>query len=308
MKTVRIATRKSRLALWQSEHVAQGLRSAHPGLEVELVPMSTRGDELLDRSLAEIGGKGLFLKELETAVLDGRADLAVHSLKDVPAESPAGLQLAAFLPRADTADLCFSNDGNGLDTLPAGATVGTSSLRRASQLKAVRPDLEVISVRGNVETRLQKLAAGQVDAVILAAAGIVRLGLEHRSARRLEAPGWLPAPGQGVITVECRVGDEAIRSLIAALDCPSTRPAVEAERAVVAALGADCRMPLAALARIQGDRLELHVRLGDAEGRLVDARVAGPASRAGELGFQAGAELLAAGGERILSGMKNQWD
>lgn len=300
MKRVRIATRKSRLALWQSEHVAARLRAAGGVDDVELVPLSTRGDRVLDRPLAEIGGKGLFLKELEQALLDGRADLAVHSLKDVPAESPPGLVLAAWLERADPCDLWFDRDGSGPDAMASGARVGTSSLRRASQLKALYPHLEVAELRGNVETRLARLDQGRVDAVILAAAGIGRLGIRRPGAVRLEAPAWLPAPGQGVIVVQCREDDDATRTMVAGIGCARTATEVAAERAVVAALGADCRMPLAALAESVDDRLRLSVRLGAADGRLIEARGTAHPAEAEALGVRLAAELMDDGGRELL--------
>jgi hydroxymethylbilane synthase len=202
LSLLRIATRKSALALWQAEHVAGLLRTAHPGLRVELVPLSTRGDEILDQPLASIGGKGLFLKELEVAMLQARADLAVHSLKDVPAELEPGFALPAILPRADAADAFVSPRYADLAALPSGARVGTSSLRRQAQLRALRPDLALLDLRGNVGTRLKKLDAGEYDAIVLACAGLERLGLHERIRGRLAAPGWLPAPGQAAIAIE----------------------------------------------------------------------------------------------------------
>ena len=218
MTTLRIATRKSPLALWQSEHVAARLRDAHPGLAVELVPMSTRGDEVLDRSLAAIGGKGLFLKELELAMLRGEADCAVHSLKDVPMELEGPFALPAILTRADPADAFVSNHYDGIASLPHGARVGTSSLRRQAQLRALRPDLVLLDLRGNVNTRLAKLDAGEYDAIVLACAGLLRLGFGSRIRLRLAAPDWLPAPAQGAIAVECRADDAETQALFSALD------------------------------------------------------------------------------------------
>ncbi|TVQ30462.1 MAG: hydroxymethylbilane synthase [Wenzhouxiangella sp.] len=302
MSKLKIATRKSRLALWQSEHVADALRAAHPDLDVMLVPMSTRGDEVLDRSLAEIGGKGLFLKELEAALLDGRADIAVHSLKDVPAQSPPGLELAAVLARADWADLWLQKDGHSPAELAPGSRVGTSSLRRQSQLLRRFPHLEVVPVRGNVETRLGLMTSGQVDAVILAAAGIDRLGIDVPYRQALAAPEFLPAPGQGVIVIQCRSEDEAIRSRVQAIHCRATQVAVSAERAVVAALGGDCRMPLAALAERQGEQLGLQARLASPDGRqCLDATVSGSAEDAVQLGQRAAEHLIEQGGLRLLS-------
>src|SRR5688572_11573014 len=262
MTTLRIATRKSPLALWQSEHVADRLRAAHPGLTVTLVPMSTRGDEVLDRSLAAIGGKGLFLKELELAMLRGEADCAVHSLKDVPMELEPGFTLPAILERADHADAFVSNHHDGIDGLPLGAVVGTSSLRRQGQLRALRPDLVLRDLRGNVNTRLAKLDAGEYDAIVLACAGLARLGFDSRIRARLDAPHWLPAPAQGAIAIECRDDDATTRDLCAALDHAATRTCVEAERAMNRALHGSCHVPVAALARLHGAELELHGLVG----------------------------------------------
>lgn len=300
MKKITIATRKSRLALWQTEHCAERLRAAHPGLQIELLPMSTRGDEVLDRSLAEIGGKGLFLKELEAALLDGRADLAVHSLKDMPAEQPYGLAVTAFLPRANPCDLWISHDGAPLESLPAGSRVGSSSLRRVSQILARRGDLELVPLRGNVETRLRAVAERKVDATLLAAAGLERLEIVPETASAMPVPAWLPAPGQGIIAVQQRSGDEDLQRLLAALHCPESTLQARAERAVVRALGGDCRMPLAAWATLDGDRMTLHARLGDARGGLIDAHMQGGIDEAETLGRQAARQLLDNGGREVL--------
>ncbi|HET7931345.1 MAG TPA: hydroxymethylbilane synthase [Rhodanobacteraceae bacterium] len=275
--TLRIATRKSPLALWQAEHVAQRLRDAHPGLAVELLPLSTRGDEVLDRSLAAIGGKGLFLKELEVALAEGHADLAVHSLKDVPAHLDAGFTLAAMLARADCADAWVSNDFDSLDALPQGARVGTSSLRRAAQLRAQRGDLDVADLRGNVGTRLAKLDRGDYAAIILAVAGLERMGLGERVRARLAPPDWLPAPGQAAIAVETRSGDARVIESVAVLDDAATRRSVGAERALNAELGGDCTMPLGAWCETRADgTLCLRGLLGDArDGRLLRAAAEG---------------------------------
>jgi hydroxymethylbilane synthase len=299
---IRIATRKSRLALWQTEHVAEKLKSAHPELEVQLLPMSTRGDEVLDRSLAEIGGKGLFLKELEKALLDGQADIAVHSLKDVPAESPEGLKLAVVLPRADWADLWLTRDGREPAELKPGSRVGTSSLRRQSQLLKQFPGLEVVPIRGNVETRLNLMLDGKLDAVILAAAGIERLGLDLAHQLRLQPPQFLPAPGQGVIVVQCREEDSRTQALLSALHCETTGLCVAAERGVVAALGGDCRMPLAALARLNGNEISLMARLSSPDGsQCIDVELSGQAASAAGIGMRAGQAILDRGGMRIAS-------
>lgn len=302
-KQLRIATRKSRLALWQSEYVRQVLQQAWPELEIELLPLSTRGDEVLDRPLAEIGGKGLFLKELEHALLDQRADLAVHSLKDVPAESPPGLCLAAFLPRADAEDVWISRDGRAPDALPAGSRVGSSSLRRMSQLKALRNDLQLVGLRGNVETRLNAVTDGRVDATILAAAGLRRLGIEPAEAVPLPLDTWLPAPGQGVITVQCRAHDADVIERLNRIHCTNTADTIAAERAVIQTLGGDCRMPLAAYAVLQDGKIRLRARLGSAEGRLIDAESTAFVGDSVRLGQQVAEQLLKMGGDKIIAGL-----
>ena len=297
--TLRIATRKSALALWQAEHVAALLRAAHPGLMVDLVPLSTRGDEILDRPLAAIGGKGLFLKELEVAMLEGRADLAVHSLKDVPAELEPGFALPAILPRADAADAFVSNDHADLAALPLGAKVGTSSLRRQAQLRALRPDLELLDLRGNVGTRLAKLDAGHYDAVVLACAGLERLGLAARIRSRLAAPGWLPAPGQAAIAIEARADQPATLALLAVLDDADTRLEVAAERAMNQALGGSCTVPVGAWCTLTERGLHLRGLVGDAaSGRLLHAQADGV--DAVELGHAVAQALFAQGAAEFL--------
>jgi len=298
-ETLRIATRKSPLALWQTEHVAARLRAAHPGLTVELLPLSTRGDEVLDRSLAAIGGKGLFLKELEVALAEGRADLAVHSLKDVPAQLDAQFTLAAILERADCADAFVSNDYASLDDLPQGARVGTSSLRRSAQLRARRPDVDIADLRGNVGTRLAKLDRGEYAAIVLAVAGLQRMDFDARIRSRLAPPDWLPAPGQAAITVETRAHDTRVIECVKVLDDGGTRRAVAAERALNAELGGDCTMPLGAWCETCADgTLRLRGLLGDArDGRLLRAEATGedPAGLGRELALllkQKGADAL----------------
>ena len=299
--TLRIATRKSQLALWQSEHVATLLRQAHPGLEVELVPLSTKGDEILDRALSAIGGKGLFLKELEVAMQRGEADCAVHSLKDVPMELEPGFALPAVLERADYADAFVSNQHREVAALPQGACVGTSSLRRKAQLRALRPDLELRDLRGNVNTRLAKLDAGEYDAIVLACAGLQRLGLDERIRGRLLAPEWLPSPAQGAIAIECRDDDPQLASLLAALDHAPTRTCVEAERAMNRALHGSCHVPVAALAKLEGGALVLQGLVGDADtGRLVRAEASGPAHAPGSLGGEVAQMLLDRGAGELL--------
>lgn len=299
---MQIATRKSPLALWQTEHVADQLRAVHPELAVSLLPLSTRGDEVLDRSLSEIGGKGLFLKELEKALLDGRADIAVHSLKDVPAVSPPGLKLSVVLPRASWADLWIDRDGRSPADMPAGSRVGTSSLRRQSQLLRNYPQLEVVPIRGSVQTRLGLITSGHVDAVVLAQAGIDRLELPLAHRLALGPPDFIPAPGQGVIVVQCRDDDPETEALLTPLQCPVTLACSEAERGVVAALGGDCRMPLAALGEIVNGRLKLQARLASPDGQdCLDVTLEGAVDSARFLGEKAGAQLMDQGAMRILS-------
>lgn len=299
---LRIATRQSALALWQAEHVAHRLRQEHPGLPVELVPMSTRGDQVLDRPLAEIGGKGLFLKELEIALVEDRADIAVHSLKDVPAELELGFALVAVLPRADAADAFVSNSYATIVELPPGARVGTSSLRRQAQLRAVRPDLQLVDLRGNLNTRLAKLDTGQYDAIILAAAGLERLGMGTRIRSLLVAPDWLPAPGQAAIAVEARAGDARVAALVALLHDSETDVVVRAERAFNAALGGSCTLPVGAHAVLGERELHLHGLVGDpAQGTLLRGELSGTAQAPEALGEALGAMLLRQGADELLA-------
>lgn len=302
MKRLRIATRQSALALWQAEHVAARLRMAHPGIDIELVPMTTRGDQVLDRPLSEIGGKGLFLKELEVAMLEDRADIAVHSLKDVPMELEPGFSIGAVLERADAADAFISNAYARLDELPNAARVGTSSLRRQAQLRALRPDLELLDLRGNVNTRLAKLDAGNYDAIILACAGLERLGMGDRIRSRLIAPEWLSAVAQGAIAIEQRVGDERVGGLVAVLDDADTRRCVECERAMNRRLHGSCNVPIAGYCVETESGLVLYGLVGDAgSGQLVRAEVeiAGR-DRGVELGEQVASLLLERGAAAIL--------
>jgi hydroxymethylbilane synthase len=302
MTTLRIATRKSPLALWQSEHVADCLRAAHPGLDVVLVPMSTRGDEVLDRSLAAIGGKGLFLKELELAMQRSDADCAVHSLKDVPMELEPGFALPAILARADHADAFVSNHFDGIDDLPHGARVGTSSLRRQAQLRARRPDLQLLDLRGNVNTRLAKLDGGDYDAIVLACAGLQRLGFGARIRARLDAPEWLPAPAQGAITIECRDDDPGIAGLFAALDHARTRSCVEAERAMNRALHGSCHVPVAAFAQLDGETISLAGLVGSAsDGTIVRVDARGSVDAPDTLGIRVAGMLLAQGAGELIN-------
>jgi hydroxymethylbilane synthase len=303
MTALRIATRQSALALWQANHVAARLRAAHAGVAIELVPLSTRGDLLLDRPLASIGGKGLFLKELEVAMLDGHADIAVHSLKDVPMELDADFALGAVLERADPADAFVSRNYERIDRLPGGARVGTSSLRRQAQLRALRPDLTLLDLRGNVGTRLSKLDAGDYDAIILACAGLERLGEARRIRSRLEPPHWLPAAAQGAIAIEYRSGDERVAALLAPLDDPATSVCVSAERALTRHLQGNCQVPIAAFCVETESGLHLSGLVGEVTtGKLLRAAGAGPAAAPDELGRQVAEQLLALGAGDLLRG------
>lgn len=298
---VRIATRASELALWQSRHVAAELEAAWPGLTIELVPITTAGDRILDRPLAAIGGKGLFIKELEVALFEGRADFAVHSMKDVPWELPEELHIPVILAREDARDVLFSAAGSALLDLPQGARVGTSSLRRRSQLLALRPDLELLDLRGNVPTRIGRLAHGDYDAIVLAAAGLKRLGLFSAGACALSTEDMLPAVGQGAIGIECRRGDLHVERLIAPLHDTSTAVCVAAERAMNARLGGSCTVPVAGHALLDGQNLRLRGLVAAVDGEeLVRQTASGAASEAERIGNALGQALLAAGADRIL--------
>ncbi len=304
MNVLRIATRESPLALWQARHVQTLLQRAHPGLAVELVPMTTAGDQLLDRSLATVGGKGLFVKELETALLQGRADIAVHSMKDVPAQLPPGLCLSAFLRGEDPRDAMVSNRYDSLAALPAGAVVGSSSLRRQAQLRLQRPDLQLRELRGNVGTRLRKLDEGQYDAILLAHAGLLRLGLQSRIRESFAVEVFVPAIAQGVIGVECREDDSATRQCLAPLHHPASATRLAAERALNARLGGACTVPVAGHAVLHGTRLRLDALVAAPDGsRVVRAALEGKAADAAALGTALAEHLLAAGAHDILSGL-----
>ena len=302
--TLRIATRKSALAMWQANHVQSLLREAHAGIEIELVPIVTQGDRILDRPLAEIGGKGLFLKELEYAMLNGDADLAVHSMKDVPADMAEGLVLDAVLPRANPFDALVSRDNCLLADLPAGARVGTSSLRRRSQLLALREDLDVSDLRGNVDTRLRKLAEGQYDAIILACAGLQRLGLGEHITETLQPPDWLPASTQGIIGLQCRQNDTRTRALIAPLADANTMVVASAERAVAQVLEATCQVPLAVYAVLDDGVVTVNSWVSTPDGKKrVQASGQAPAANAVELGERTAAELLENGAGDIIAAL-----
>ena len=301
MNLIRIATRKSALALWQAEHVAARLRALHPHLGVELVPMTTRGDQVLDRPLAAIGGKGLFLKELEVAMQEHRADIAVHSFKDVPMELEPGFTIAAVLERADAADAFVSNAYTRLDELPANARVGTSSLRRQAQLRALRPDLDVRDLRGNVNTRLAKLDAGEYDAIILACAGLERLGFHARIATRLTPPEWLPAVAQGAIAIECREGDLRVHNWVQGLNDAHTERCVSAERAMNRRLHGSCSVPIAGYCVETEAGLSLWGLVGDADnGKLLRADANGPLDDPQGLGDRVAATLRELGADAML--------
>ncbi len=301
-RTLRIATRKSPLALWQANFVKDRLEALHPDLQVELVPMSTQGDKILDTPLAKVGGKGLFVKELETAMLEGRADIAVHSMKDVPVEFPDGLGLHTICEREDPRDAFVSNHFNQIDELPQGAVVGTSSLRRQCQLRAARPDLVIRDLRGNVNTRLAKLDAGEYDAIILAAAGLKRLEMAHRIAAFIEPEQSLPANGQGAVGIECRLDDHELHALLAPLEHPETRIRVLTERAMNRALQGGCQVPIGAYALVQGEEVWLRGLVGSPDGsRVIRDEIRGPLAEGEALGHTLAQRLLAAGADVILA-------
>ena len=302
IREIRIATRKSALALWQAEYVKACLEQAHPGLLVSLVPMVSRGDKLLDAPLAKIGGKGLFVKELETALLDNEADIAVHSMKDVPMDFPEGLGLFCICEREDPRDAFVSNTFASLDELPAGSVVGTSSLRRQAQLLALRPDLKIHFLRGNVNTRLAKLDASEYDAIILAAAGLIRLGFGARIRASISVEASLPAGGQGAVGIECRSADAEIHALLAPLHHRETALRVTAERALNKHLNGGCQVPIACYALLEDEQLWLRGLVGQPDGGLLlRAEGRAPAADAEALGVQVAEALLAQGASAILA-------
>lgn len=304
MNTLKIATRQSPLALWQAEHIKARLQALHPGLTVELVKFVTQGDKILDTPLAKIGGKGLFVKELENALLDGRADLAVHSMKDVPMDLPDNLTLAVICERENPFDAFVSNQYLTLDDLPQGARLGTSSLRRKSQIQAYRPDLTIIDLRGNVGTRLGKLDAGEYDAIILAAAGLKRLQLESRIKKILPADLSLPAVGQGALGLECRSNDQAVLTLIAPLSDPATNICIRAERAFNRTLQGGCQVPIAGFAVLENNQLTMQGRVGSPDGQqLLKAEISGAPEQAEQLGKQLAQRLLEQGAGELLAAL-----
>ncbi|MEW8043558.1 MAG: hydroxymethylbilane synthase [gamma proteobacterium symbiont of Phacoides pectinatus] len=301
-KTLRIATRKSPLANWQAEHVSRKLRQAHPGLRVELVGMSTKGDKILDTPLAKIGGKGLFVKELEQGMLEGLADIAVHSMKDVPVELPEGLHLAVIMEREDPRDAFVSNHHQGVEELPDGAVVGTASLRRQCQLQERRPDLRIATLRGNVNTRLRKLDEGEFDAIILASAGLKRLGFEDRITGFLEPEQSLPAIGQGAIGIECRADDPWVNGLLEVLHDEETAICVAAERAMNNRLMGGCQVPIGGYAVLNHGRLYMRGLVGEPDGtHIMRAEVSGTTDQAEELGIALAEELLGQGADQVLA-------
>ncbi len=299
--TIRIATRKSPLALWQAEHVRAALMAAHPGLQVEIHGMTTRGDKILDTPLAKIGGKGLFVKELEVGMLEGAADIAVHSMKDVPVDFPAGLQLAVILEREDPRDAFVSNNYDSIEDLPQGAKLGTASLRRQCQISAYRPDLEILPLRGNVNTRLSKLDNGEYDAIILAAAGLKRLGFDDRIRSALSPQQSLPAIGQGAIGIECRSDDERVQALLQPLHHEQTAVCVAAERAMNERLNGGCQVPIAGYATLDGERLSISGLVGEPDGsRILRKQISGKIEEAAALGASIAESLLEQGADEIL--------
>lgn len=299
---VRIATRQSPLALWQAEYVKSRLQDMHPGLQVELVKMVTQGDKILDTPLAKVGGKGLFVKELETGMLAGEADIAVHSMKDVPVSFPEGLCLAVVCPRENPFDAFVSNQFASIEDLPQGAKVGTSSMRRQCQLRAWRPDLQILDLRGNVNTRLRKLDEDQYDAIILACAGLIRLGFADRIKQQIPDSISLPAIGQGAVGIEARSGDDRILQLIAGLNDDDTATRVAAERAMNLRLEGGCQVPIGGFATLEGDQVYLRGLVGRPDGTsIIRGEIRGTRDQVEQIGTQLADELLAQGADKILA-------
>ncbi|PMH45457.1 hydroxymethylbilane synthase [Vibrio sp. 10N.286.49.B3] len=306
---IRIATRKSPLALWQAYYVRDALQAAHPGLEVELVTMVTKGDIILDTPLAKVGGKGLFVKELEVAMLEGRADLAVHSMKDVPVDFPEGLGLVTICQREDPRDAFVSNTYKTIAELPQGAVVGTCSLRRQCQLKEQRPDLIIKDLRGNVGTRLGKLDAGNYDAIVLAAAGLKRLELEDRIASFIEPEESLPAVGQGAVGIECRLDDERLIKLLEPLNHTDTADRVTCERAMNLTLEGGCQVPIGSYSLLESDNIWLRALVGEPDGsQIIRGEIRGHRQDAEQLGVQLGQQLLNDGAREILTKLYSEHD
>jgi len=302
-KTLKIATRKSPLALWQAEHVKARLESLYPDLSVELVKMTTKGDQILNSPLSKIGGKGLFIKELEVGMMEGEADIAVHSMKDVPYEIPQGFELGAILERENPFDAFVSNNFASVDELPQGAKVGTCSQRRIVQLKSIRPDLEILDLRGNVNTRLKKLDDGEYDAIILACAGLIRLGFEDRIKQQIPADTSLPAVGQGAVGIEIRENDQEIIDIIKPLIDEETSSRVIAERAMNARLEGGCSVPIAGFATLDDNKLSLTGMVGNVEsGEMIKQKISGNKDNAEALGIELADKMLELGAREVLKG------
>ncbi len=301
-QTLKIATRKSPLALWQANYVKNALERIHPNLTVELLPLMSQGDKLLATPLSQIGGKGLFVKELETAIIERRADIAVHSVKDMPVDLPDSLVIATYCEREDPRDVFISNRYSSFNQLPPGAIIGTASLRRQCQLKALRPDILVHTLRGNVNTRLQKLDDDEYDAIILAAAGIIRLEKTERISEYFSVEQILPGIGQGSVCIETRSFDQTTMNLIAALDHEPTRIRITAERAMNERLDGGCQVPMAAYATLEGNQINVRGLVGSLDGRvMLRANQQGDATQAHELGIQLAEDLLSQGADKILA-------
>ena len=300
-RPLRIATRQSPLALWQAEYVKKELQKAHPDLLVELVPMVTKGDIILDTPLSKVGGKGLFVKELEQALIENRADIAVHSMKDVTVDFPEGLGLVTICKREDPRDAFVSHLYNDIQDLPQGAIVGTSSLRRQCQLRAMRPDLNVKDLRGNLGTRLAKLDNGEYDAILLAAAGLKRLGLQKRIQTEIEPEEVLPAVGQGAVGIECRLDDERVRALLLPLSDAETTYRVLCERAMNQHLQGGCQVPIGSYAELNGETLSLRGLVGEPDGtKIIHGQITGKREEAEEMGKKLAQQLLDKGADKIL--------
>lgn len=301
-KKIVIATRASRLALWQAHHVHDRLKQLYPQCQVELLSMSTKGDRILDRSLSKIGGKGLFIKELENAILDGRADIAVHSLKDVPYEMPKPFALPIIMERDDPRDAFVSNHYESLGDLPAGAVVGTSSLRRESQIRHRFPHLTIKPLRGNLDTRLGKLDAGEYDGIILATVGLRRLGLKDRIRSSISIQDSLPSAGQGALGIEIHADRQDLKTWLAPLACQSSTYRSQAERAVTRVLGGSCQVPLAAYAELEEDQIWIRALVSEPDGSVVyHADRRGPATEAEQIGREVGLDLIKQGADQILA-------
>ena len=301
MKTLRIGTRKSELALWQANFVRRRVLEEHPHVKVELVEIVSEGDRTLDIPLSQAGGKGLFLKELEWALLDGEIDMAVHSMKDVTVTLPEGLHISVVLPREDPRDALVSNRYQSLDEMPADAVLGTCSLRRQCQVRARYPKLRLVNLRGNVNTRLAKLDSGQYDGIILAVAGLKRLGLGHRIQQAIDTETCLPAIGQGIVGIECRAADAEVNELIAPLNDPEASIQVQCERTLNARLGGGCHVPVGIFSELSGTQIRLRALVGKPDGtQIVYSEKSGPRTAPRQLGIEVAEDLIAQGANRIL--------